>query len=303
MALIDSRHAKVRFFKYTTAATALKILESFSVRYSSPLLFNDPFDIQAGLHFDFDINSLPDKLLNRIAHIVTQAVRPNLSQADPLGKAIHLIWQEKVSHGFPKDEIWKLIRPIFVQLTDQAILLQSQYQQAWWSDFLPRLRVFSVTEEKDNLLMWSHYAHDHSGVVFEFLVLPKEDNPLCVAQPVLYHDAPPSFFTEEQWLDEILGVHKFDVDAHYYQYAYIKNDIWAYEKEWRVWDLKPEPTETLFSDYPLRPNEIGAVYLGCRIPNDAKEKILSLLSIKSPGTKTFQARKSTDAYRLDFDAI
>jgi hypothetical protein len=60
------KHDRDHFFKYTSATTAVKILESSAVRYSSPILFNDPFDVQSGLHFDFDIDLLPDKLLDRI---------------------------------------------------------------------------------------------------------------------------------------------------------------------------------------------------------------------------------------------
>jgi hypothetical protein len=64
------KHNRDRFFKYMSATTAVKILTSSAVRYSSPVLFNDPFDVQSGLHFDFDIDLLPDKILDRIEVLV-----------------------------------------------------------------------------------------------------------------------------------------------------------------------------------------------------------------------------------------
>jgi hypothetical protein len=45
----DRRH----FFKYTTAETAKLIISSRKLRWSSPLLFNDPFDHQTGFAFPF----------------------------------------------------------------------------------------------------------------------------------------------------------------------------------------------------------------------------------------------------------
>ena len=81
----DPAHGRDRFFKYASGSTAVKILESAAVRYSSPLLFNDPFDVQSGLHFDFDIESLPEKILARIEALVAQDVKPDLSPGRSMG--------------------------------------------------------------------------------------------------------------------------------------------------------------------------------------------------------------------------
>ena len=37
-----------------------------------------------------------------------------------------------------------------------------------FQEYLDFIGVISLTETKDNLLMWSHYAREHSGVAFEF---------------------------------------------------------------------------------------------------------------------------------------
>lgn len=296
------RHGREQFFKYTSATTAIKILEAGAVRYSSPLLFNDPFDVQSGLHFDFDIGSLPDRLFKRIEDLVASPTRPNLSEHDPWGQAVLSMWDRRITHGFPSERLWQVCEPLLGELRDEIADLQTKYQRMW-SEFLPRLRVFSVCEERDNLLMWSHYAKSHTGAVFEFLVLPEEDNPLCVAQPVVYRSAPPPFFTEQQWLDYVLSGRELDVDEQHLRYAYIKSDVWSYEKEWRVWDLAPDRRDTFFSDYPLRPNEVGSVYLGCRMDAPSRELILSLLSEKYPKARVFQARNATGQFSLCFDAI
>ena len=295
-------HIKESFFKYTTASTAIKILESSTVRYSSPLMFNDPFDVQSGLHFSFDIESLPEKILQRFEDLIASDTKPTFPEDNPWGQAVSLMWEKKATHGFPKQRFGETSRPLFAFVKEQTALFQSQYQQAW-NDFLPRLRVFSIAEERDNLLMWSHYGQSHTGVVFEFRVLPEEDNPLCVAEPVIYRKAPLPLFREEQLLEIIFGLSPLDTTELYYQYARVKSDVWEYEREWRVWDLLRNREEPLHSDYPLRTKEIGAVYLGCKIATEDKKTIVSLVSNKYPEAKLFQAQRAVDEYRLRFDAM
>src|SRR5581483_818234 len=159
-------HNRFSFFKYTSAETAIKILETSSVLYSSPIRFNDPFDVQSGLHFDFDVNSLADRIFDSVAELVQMQDRPPVSEVGDFGKAISLMWEKKATHGFPKDQIRAILREPLTALQRRMIELQAEFQTMWWQDFLPRARVFSVSEESDNLLMWSHYADYHRGVVF-----------------------------------------------------------------------------------------------------------------------------------------
>jgi hypothetical protein len=149
--------------------------------------------------------------------------------------------------------------------------------------------------------MWAHYAKDHTGVVFEFRALGEQDNPLCIAKPIRYCKTPPSLFTEAQHIDTLFSLGALD-ETQLLEYAYIKSDIWAYEKEWRVWDLKQGMPDELHSDYPLYTNELGAVYLGCRIDPDIRTRIIQLLA-GYPNAKAFQGRNARDAFKLHFDAM
>jgi hypothetical protein len=294
-------HDRHCFYKYTSASTAVKILESSQVIYRSPIQFNDPFDVQSGLHFEFDIETLPDKILDQVEYLVGSDTRPDVSQTDPFGHAILLMWEKKATHGFPRERMRALLRPQLILLKEQAVDLATQYQNKWWNDFLPRLRVFSVSEDNCNLLMWSHYAQDHTGVVFEFRVLPEQDNALCIAKPIRYRKTPPSLFTEKELLDGIGGKITEPNEA-LFQYAIIKSDIWAYEKEWRVWDLCPMVQPSLWSYYPVLPDEIGAVYLGCRIDSGMKAEIVRLLS-NYPKARIYRATKAVDEYKINFNVL
>lgn len=291
-------HKQRSFFKYTSAETAIKILESQSVRYSSPILFNDPFDVQSGLHYEFDTSSFPDKFMDSIEQLVLAPERPQVSEIGDFGRTILFMWERKATHGYPKEGIRALFKGPFAALRDRMLELQEEFQSMWWRDFLPRLRLFSVCEEKDNLLMWSHYAKYHTGVVFEFRVMPELDNPLCVAKPVHYRSSPPALLTWKEFFDH--AIHRRPIDqTELLQYAYFKSDVWSYEKEWRVFDLLPTPEKDLFSFYPLREGEIEAVYFGCRIDPVIRARLIELLA-RHPSAALYQGGKSADYFGLSF---
>lgn len=88
--------------------------------------------------------------------------------------------------------------------------------------------IFCLTEDCDNILMWSHYAENHSGIClgFEFDLTNSfyvGGDPIRYTWSVRYPDEydPPKFHDDDpsEFLVKLLTV---------------KSKIWAYEKEWRI---------------------------------------------------------------------
>jgi hypothetical protein len=50
----NRRHDRQVFYKYMTARTARIVLSTRKLRWSSPLMFNDPFDVTQELRLNFD---------------------------------------------------------------------------------------------------------------------------------------------------------------------------------------------------------------------------------------------------------
>jgi hypothetical protein len=89
-----------------------------------------------------------------------------------------------------------------------------------------------------------------------------------------------------------------------YDIAYIKHTDWAYEREWRVhWGLIHEPAGDGYSIYREDPRVFQAIYLGCRMQDDAVSAIVKLIRRHLPATKIFQGRKRSTAFALSFDEI
>jgi hypothetical protein len=108
--------------------------------------------------------------------------------------------------------------------------LSSQKESSGWAElgtsFYRDKGIISLTETKDNLLMWSHYGDQHSGMVVEFDItndfftsrfLSSDDKCLGKIGRVLYR---------KERLDKV-GDYLMEPYFH-------KSDEWAYEKEHRL---------------------------------------------------------------------
>lgn len=286
------------FYKYASPDATLAMLENGSVRYSTPLAFNDPFDVQSGLHFDFDLSTLHSSLLDRMEVMASSPELPPVDPDDVWGKIVLLAHEHYPQRGFDKPRWKTLTAEPFERMIDVIRETQKGYQRRWREELLPEMRVFCVSEERDNLLMWAHYAADHKGAVFEMWSLPEEDNPLSVAKPVDYVDTPPSFYTEAEWLDDLVGIKPLDYRPLYQRYAYIKSKHWSYEREWRVWYPF---SKTDKSDYsPINPNELKSIYVGCRASSEFRQRVVALATEKFPATRIFFAEKSESTYSLRY---
>ena len=294
---------KRSFFKYASPDTVLAVLKNRTVRYSSPLTFNDPFDIQVGLHFEFDLNALHERILDRLRELAVAPTEPRVDATDPWGQLVLAARQHYPKHGFPHDRWRTMTSEVFGWLTDEIKTTQRQVQERWRNTLLPGSRVFSVSEDRDSLLMWAHYAQDHTGAVFEFLSLPEEDNPLSVARPVMYVNHPPAFFTEAEWLDDILSIQKFNVTDLTRRYVYSKSMHWSYEREWRVWYPRIPAPEMLYEDMPIRQSEFVALYIGCRAKDSFAAEAISLARDAFPNARLFRARRREDDYALEYTEI
>src|SRR5262245_43309165 len=63
-------HDRETFFKYMSASTAKLVLSNRTLRWSSPLLFNDPFDVPRELSFGLTAKDVWDALARKIANLI-----------------------------------------------------------------------------------------------------------------------------------------------------------------------------------------------------------------------------------------
>lgn len=299
----ERNHHEKHFYKYVSLTTAKRILENGSFLSRCPLEFNDPFDVQTGMHFDFDIHNLHKIFFEKLAALVEAENQPIFENENDFSRFVMRIRELKKSHGFPEEklrmETEKLISTMGASFEAARILFVQERAK-----LVKRIRVLCLSETFESVLMWSHYADNHTGVVLKLKVAETEaeDDPLWIAEKVTYTGQAIPLMTEKEALDEIFGIKKYDSSKLSRQLTCTKFDVWEYEKEWRIWDVVDERNK---SDYYITINlkRFEAIYFGCKTEEPDIAEMKAIAMSKNNEMKFYKAKKHESEYRLKFIQI
>ena len=164
-----------------------------------------------------------------------------------------------------------------------------------------------LSETPSSILMWSHYAKNHTGfcIEYDFNNLPTEKRYIREhLEKVNYSDQLPSL-----QLASLIQVMRKKLDPAFQKDPKIteattetcveailtKNSVWNYEKEWRLIFLKEDPS------LPEKIPCASKIILGADISDSNKALLLSLAREKN--LPVFQAYLIPDRYAIDFYQI
>ena len=294
-------HDRSHFFKYASLETAVRVIESKSFRWSSPTKFNDPFDHQAGFVLNFSPEAFSQSLTSSIERVIFSDVEPAITPTS-LFSALTLKLRE-VRHKLPRGEI---LRDLHQSSVESAAMLHDSIVQlnAAVQEHLCHSRVFCVSEKFDNVVMWSHYADEHKGVVFKLLCIDELDNTLLSARKVQYTDAFLPFPNADAYARHLTGEQPIDFAPLIWNIAYTKHVDWSYEDEWRVhMPLLHEPPGDGYSIYPENSHVIEAIYLGCRMDDKEINRVVDMARRFLPETEIFVGNKSASSFSISFSRL
>ncbi|MFC1824860.1 DUF2971 domain-containing protein [Thermodesulfobacteriota bacterium] len=317
MASNEMYHDRKYFYKYVTPETAFKIFHNCKLKYSSPVTFNDPFDVQTKVGYDFEMADMLKSIGDEIYRLLQD-------ENDPVGDTTNHIFMGilKARQNYKKGSrrIPKHVFDVLRKAGDESAAKQAeQYFEnlnSWWRNFVKASRVFCVAEEHDNLLMWAHYAKDHTGAVIKFKCLRELDTVLCIAGKVDYVEKPPVIANRDEYIKYITGqdTQTINHDSLIYKQFLSKSNHWCYEKEWRVWKPPYNPAnpvvpkdskgkEILFYLEPFNPQEIHSIYFGCKMDDGDRKKIENELSGDFRHVNKYLCHRNESEYKLDFELI
>jgi len=266
-------------------------------KWSTPPLFNDPFDNQFDLYFEEPSDELVEKNLKQFLEITTSSQPLKTNQFGSWTPQVEMIRQARLRNPdfkFTEAEL-AYIREGVIEGMQRTIKIEPESNEEI-RRIMADTTVFCLSETYDNLLMWSHYAKNHTGVVIKFLSLPEVDSPLITAQPVRYTPQMPRLN-----FDVLMDFDK--ARKHVLETITLtKSEVWAYEKEWRIICALRNKTQS-YEILPYAPEEVGTVYLGCKIAKDDKEEIIEITRHKYAKAKIFQAEKHEREFALSFREI
>jgi hypothetical protein len=287
-----------RLFKYCTPSTAKIVLESSRVPWSSPTLFNDPFDLQFDLHLEYDEVSLRQRLRDELWAIYSH--QKPLNAHNSFGQIL-LPWMQ-TNRGLSRDSFERhVLGSSFDESLRRANLLLPSVH-AHLRNTLVGSKVLCLSELHDNILMWSHYSGNHTGAVLEFDCDNARRHVLHHAKPVRYRTKMPRLMDEDAMVQFFSGQLELSEDVILDETVYVKAIDWAYEKEWRlVWPS--DDSSRNFVDVPFEGRDLAGVYFGCRISQADFQGLRDIICGQYPRATTYLAKKSQREFAVVFDRV
>jgi hypothetical protein len=284
-----------RLFKYTGIKTAEKILTSRMLRWSSPLLFNDPFDVPRELIPDATVDDVREGFSRVVIELIEDDHR-DLSTVKPeVAAIVEQALEMRRKSGALTNAL--IIATLKSQTKESGLRSESldDLRRAWWKG-LPTLRLLCLAESAKHQAMWHHYADKYEGVVLEFSTATNGKDTFSQATQVNYPQEKPDTYSAYGFARLMCRNIEHSTTEMFRQAIFTKAPDWAYEAEWRlVRSVKTHESDAhtaeseLYTYYPFDPEELVGVYLGPQMKKDDRQAIMDLAS-KFPNAKTYDVR-------------
>ncbi len=239
-----------------------RLITNQELYFAKPSEFNDPFDGNIPIRWDL------------------------MTYEDCFKQNLNLL---NTIHG---DKDQNLVKAYAKKITDEkelwhpdSLSKESPEQQKKWDSIIG---LCSLSAVKDNILMWSHYGANHTGIAIGFDSKSLSQNyDFDYIEPINYQYNYP----------EILGTE--GSTSQFHKKFFYKSDSWKYEKEWRI--SKNHIENRIIK---INVSTISEVILGCCInANNEKNIIRSVEKNLQHDTPIYKAFKIDNAFGLNFERI
>lgn len=255
-----------------SASTAAIVLRNRTLRWSSPVLFNDPFDVPRELSFGVT----PEQIVNALADQFSALIENPPEDTSPFEPKVQLLL-EAVKRGITpelKRELLAGVRDIAATQRPNSHNLDAL--RNLWRSWLPDHRILCLTESPAHTAMWYHYADRYRGAVLEFECVDEIDSAWLAAKPVTYPTEKPFIYTAEGWAQLLNMPPEVAVRTIIHTATYTKSPDWSYEAEWRVASFKRPTDIGDYTDYKFDSRELGSVYLGPMMSSSDRTALLDV---------------------------
>ena len=197
-------------------------LENGLIRFTQPSCFNDPFEALPNVEQIFStvlVNGLFRNLLN--ADLFDDFIN-KLSNKDAI-KSLKELRASMIDNN--PDELKTFYNRLTIGDSSEN---PTESMKLFWDK---QVGILSLSEENDNLTMWSHYTKDHKGFIIGFnpekgitdskkcMIRLKKISYSCVRPTLtLFELGKDKDTRNKQWIKDFL---------------YTKSKDWSYENEWR----------------------------------------------------------------------
>lgn len=264
------------------ASTAKLVLGNRTLRWSSPSLFNDPFDVPRDLSYGITPAQIVEALGKRLTSLIENPPE-DTSDLNPDIKTI----VDTVKNGISSDLRSNMIDEIKQSSeTYRPTGASMEALRELWRTLIPHFRILCLTESPDHSAMWFHYADQYRGAVLEFGCNDELDSAWLAAKPVTYPVTRPEIFEADGWAKLLTMQNELTIKTIYHTATYTKSPDWSYEKEWRLASLKRPNDAGLYTDYKFDARELSSIYFGPLISSADKTSLITAAN-QYPHVRTF----------------
>lgn len=302
---------------------SLTSLKEDKIYLSNPLEFNDPYDCALLCK---DIYYVKDDFLKKIALDDPTGFRKNYDltkkQLSKLQKSNNII-RDLSRHMAKNRPEYKEYKNSPGKLREISIEIEQEFRAipANFEELRKYMLVSCFSEDYKSILMWSHYAKDHTGfcVEYDFKSLGYNNHLTRNLFPVLYEN---EIFTIDDYiynfhpqfpnvlssyldgidLKKIVEGIQFEIEGNnksnnmFQVYAALnKYEGWKYEKEWRYVLYCRNKSELMYINVP----NPTAIYLGAKSENN--DIILEIA--KNKNIDVYQMQMKSSDYALEAKKI
>jgi hypothetical protein len=282
------------FFKYYSPDTTKAVLKSGRLKWSSPKLFNDPFDSQIDMILDVTEKDLADEIFRSFQADLASAttIQKYTPRMNAIINFLHQVYlQSGIEHT---EEELDYLREGALEGARNAIASFPKVNNEI-KELNRDMSIFCASEVQDSIEMWSYYAQDHSGMVLEFLPFIG-NSPFSVAQPVKYLSKIPRLSSAE--LVNSAKLAKLTID----RITLTKSLGWRHEKEWRIVSSMRDKSKS-FELLPFNRNELGSIILGVKSSSSDRAEVIELARKNFPFAKIYKAHLSKTDFAMHFEEI
>lgn len=303
-------------YKYTSADNGIRIFSSGKIRFTQPAALNDPFEVYPCLEELFQRESFISVISNyfynnkeEVEKEIQESALEIYASANPEEKKSLTFDQFKNEAADWVKGNWSTY--INTICSDAAIkYLKQSVTDKTLKKLWNAVGILSLSWIDNDLLMWSHYADSHRGIILEFdeehpFLTDNSQKKFCSSGNVEYvRDRPSIEITNPKYLNDGSILH--------HDVFYVKYELWKHEKEYRVIRGLKEANYTSNNKdnngfavflFNFPPEMIKSVIFGCKIDYEKKNDIINLLSEKPEYKNVIikQAKADTRQYKLEIE--
>jgi hypothetical protein len=290
----------MKLYKYLSRSATNAVLSNKTLQVSSADCFNDPFDMSMqSFTSREEFSAYLIEMKNTVCDLLFDESKTFSSNPDLESNREQILAASKVMSKQELESFKESIKSSSLEsLYGDSLPSLFQKQLKTYKDIKEELDswgILCLSSEFDNLLLWSHYAEDHKGVVLEFSPSVEKDSFLLAGRNVFYTPNRPVCYNPKYFFS---SPNEQATELTVNDVIYNKHPLWSYEKEYRV--AFPNFCKEQSRVYiPFLEEDLSAIYLGSKTSQEDKEKYIKLAKQVNPNVAIYEMSCDTTDFKLN----